>query len=256
MNTEKSSTILLSNDDGVFSEGIKALINAMRPLGNIFVVAPDGGRSGMGCSVTSQIPVRAQLIQSEPNLTVYTCTGTPVDCIKLALGNLMPQKPDLIVAGINHGSNESINVHYSGTMGIAIEGALNKIPSIGFSLCNYSPEADFSQAAQYANIISRKILKMNFPAGICLNVNIPDIQHIKGIKICRQSNGVWSEEFEQRTDPHGFAYYWLTGTMQYPEKEYIDTDKYALANGYVSIVPCKIDVTAHEQIETFSRLFL
>lgn len=241
--------ILISNDDGVAAKGIKSLAEALQPLGDIFIVAPDSGRSGQSCAITATLPVRAKLMKETPELTVYKCTGTPVDCVKLALGNLIPRRPDLIVSGINHGSNSSISVHYSGTMAVAIEGAFNRIPSVGFSLCSHDPDADFTLASKYARIISERILNEGMPYGTCLNVNIPSTNDVKGIKICRQANAVWSEEFEERIDPHNGKYYWLTGYLRNMEPDSEDTDEYALSEGYVSIVPCKVDLTDNTMFE-------
>ena len=239
---ENRPLIFVSNDDGVFAKGINVLIDIVKPFGDIFVVAPDEGHSGMSCAITSKIPIRATLLRSEIGLTIYSCTGTPVDCVKLALGNLLPRKPDLILSGINHGSNASVNVHYSGTMGIAIEGALNNIPSIGFSLSSHSSDADFSGAIKFIEKICCFALNNHLPDGICLNVNIP-VSDIKGIKTCRQAVGFWSEEFERRIDPHQGIYYWLTGFLRNGEPDAEDTDEYVLSQGYISIVPCKIDMT-------------
>ena len=254
MTSKENFLILISNDDGVFSKGINALIEALKPLGDIFIVAPDSGRSGQSCAITSTVPVRATLLKSTKGITIYSSTGTPVDCVKLALSNLLPRKPDLIVAGINHGSNASINVHYSGTMGIAIEGALNDIPSIGFSLCSHAPDADFSLASKYAYNISKLIINSGLPTGTCLNVNIPDTSNICGIKICHQAKGIWSEEFEKRIDPHNGTYYWLTGFLKNNEHNTIDTDEYALSTGYISVVPCKVDLTDYTCFDTLMSL--
>ena len=241
--------ILISNDDGVLAKGLESLIRALMPLADLFVVAPDGGRSGQSCAITSTIPIRAKLLKESNELTIYECSGSPVDCAKLALGNLMPRKPDLIVSGINHGSNSSISVHYSGTMGIAIEGTFNDIPSIGFSLCClHNPDADFTQAEYYARLITEKVLIDGLPEGIFLNVNVP-YSEIKGIKICRQAKAVWTEEFEERTDPYNGKYYWLTGYLKNREPDSEDTDEYALSHGYVSVVPCTIDLTAGNLIK-------
>ena len=243
---ENRPLIFISNDDGVFAKGINALIDIVRSFGDVFVVAPDEGHSGMSCAITSKIPIRATLLRSEVGLTVYSCTGTPVDCVKLALGNLLPRRPDLIIAGINHGSNAAVNVHYSGTMGIAIEGALNNIPSIGFSLTTHSVDADFSGTVKFVEKIVSFVLKKRLPNGVCLNVNIPDKAEIKGINVCRQAIGFWSEEFEERTDPHQGTYYWLTGFLKNAEPDAEDTDEYALSHGYISVVPCKIDITDYD----------
>lgn len=246
--------ILISNDDGVSSQGLQALIDVASLFGQLFVVAPDGGRSGQSSAITSKVPIRATLLKSEDNLTIYSCTGTPVDCVKLALGNLLPRKPDLILSGINHGSNASVNVHYSGTMAIAIEGALNQIPSIGFSLDTHLSDVSFTEAVFYAEKIIKYVLKKGLPFDTCLNVNIPNISPVKGIKICRQAKAVWSEEFEKRIDPHKHDYYWLTGFLMNAEPSIKDTDLYAISEGYTSVVPCKVDLTCYSTLNDLKEL--
>lgn len=248
MTENNKPLILISNDDGVESKGINELIKAVLPLGDIIVVAPDGPRSGMSSAITSTIPLQIKLLKKNTGLTIYSCTGTPVDCIKLGINQILERKPDLIVTGINHGSNASICVLYSGTMGAAIEGCIFGIPSIGFSLTDHRPDADFGNAAYYAALISRKILKEGLPQGICLNVNVPDTKEIKGIKICTQTEGQWIKEFYTTTDKKGEIQYWLTGEFDNFEPDNPESDEWALANGYVSVVPTQIDMTAHEMI--------
>jgi len=246
--------ILVTNDDGVNAKGIQSLIECLLPLGDIFVVAPDGPRSAQSSALTVTTPLRVKKTDEEDGLTMYVCNGTPADCVKLALNQLCPRKPNIIVSGINHGMNSSISIIYSGTMGAAMEGCVNGIPSIGFSLCSYDPRADFTKAMEYAYKITKKTLETGLPRTLCLNVNIPDTHHIiKGIKVCRQSEGYWSEEFIRREDPSGKHYYWLTGEFINAEKQNDDTDEWALENGFVSIVPVKIDMTAYEFMDDLKK---
>ena len=206
--------ILIVNDDGVTAPGIRTLIRLMKTLGDVIVVAPDGPQSGMGHAITLNSVLHAERVHVDNGDQIeYACSGTPVDCVKLAMNKLVPRRPDLCVSGINHGSNASINVLYSGTMAGAIEGAIEGIPSIGFSLLDYSHDADFSQCESYVLQIAEQILAQSLPKGTCLNVNIPNVKKeaIKGVRVCRQANGNWDEEFDQRVNPHGKTYYWLTG---------------------------------------------
>jgi 5'-nucleotidase len=248
----QSKNILIVNDDGITAKGIHNLVRAMLPLGKITVVAPDSPQSGMGHAVTIHGIIRAREydMQIHESLKSYTCSGTPVDAVKLALAHLMPVKPDLIVSGINHGSNSSINVIYSGTMSAAVEGAVEGIPSIGFSLLDWAADADFDAAAHYARIIAEKVLNNGIPKYSCLNVNIPRCQlnEIKGVKICRQAKAVWKENFEKRTDPMGHDYFWMTGTFTNLDLGE-DTDEFALAHNYISIVPVQHDLTAHHLMQ-------
>jgi 5'-nucleotidase len=240
--------ILISNDDGVFAKGLNELIEVMRLFGNIVVVAPDSARSGMSHAITVESPLRVNKLQESEGLIVYSCTGTPVDCIKLACNKLLDRLPDFVISGINHGSNASISVLYSGTMGAALEGSIHGIPSIGFSLDDYTPDADFTKAKKVVARIFQKVAEHGLPEGVCLNVNIPK-GTIKGINFCRQTKGKWNEEFEKRTDPHGREYYWMAGYFNDAETESTDTDTYALLNGFVSVVPVSIDLTAHNAFQ-------
>jgi 5'-nucleotidase len=242
-------TILITNDDSLTAKGIKALIEYMRPLGDVVVVGPDGPRSGMSSAITVSLPTRLHKVHEEEGLKVYRCSGTPVDCVKLALNVLFKERhPDLLVTGINHGTNSSISVVYSGTMGAAIEGCINGVPSIGFSLCDNHPDADFEKVQKYVFSIAKNVLDKGLPNGICLNVNMPE-NAPKGVLICRQASGLWTEEFVRNLDPNGKPYFWLTGNFTNHEPEASDTDEWALANDYIAVVPTKIDMTAYELIE-------
>lgn len=243
--------ILVTNDDGIHAGGLKALIDIARSMGNILVVAPDEPQSGMSHAITTKVPLRLRKIHVEEGLLIYSCNGTPVDCVKIALNEIGEKKPDLIISGINHGSNAATSVVYSATMGAAIEGCLNNIPSAGFSLLDFSADADFSSTRKYVTTIIKNILDHGLPKGTCLNVNIPlnKVREIKGIKICRQNKGYWKEEFDKRTDPSKKDYFWLTGSFHNVEPEANDTDEWALKNNYVSVVPVNVDFTAYESIQ-------
>lgn len=243
--------ILVVNDDGITAPGIRTLIRLMKEIGEVIVVAPDGPQSGMGHAITLDSTLHAERVHIDDGDQVeYSCSGTPVDCVKLAMNKLLPRKPDLCVSGINHGSNSSINVLYSGTMSAAVEGAIEGLPSIGFSLLDHSHDADFTHCEKFVSEITNQVLANGLPKGVCLNVNIPKLsdKKVKGIKICRQANGNWEEEFDERISPQGKTYYWLTGKfVNYDKGE--DTDIWALENNYVSVVPIMFDVTAHHAIQ-------
>ncbi len=247
----KRPLILVTNDDGITAPGIRALIEVAKTLGDVVVVAPEGPQSGMGHAITINSTLRCDQIHVDKGEQIeYSCSGTPVDCVKIAVYNILDRKPDLCLSGINHGSNSSINVIYSGTMSAAVEGALEGIPSIGFSLLDYDWDANFDAAKHYAEKIIKQVVKNGIPDGVCLNVNIPKatIEEIKGVKVCRQANANWEEELDERIDPRGRKYYWLTGVFKNYDKGE-DTDEWALANNYVSIVPVKYDLTAHHAIQ-------
>lgn len=248
MEKNKLPLILVTNDDGVSAKGLQALIEIVRHMGDIYVVAPHKSNSGKSSAITVDVPIRIKKISTEENLHIYSCEGTPVDCVKFALSNILPRCPDFIVSGINHGSNSSASVIYSGTMGAAIEGCLNGVPSVGFSLCTYDSDADFSHSISFGRIIMNNLLNKGLEQGVCLNVNFP-YGNIKGIKVCRQADGMWKEEFKLRTDPYGGDYYWLSGKFINKEKTALDTDEWALSNSYASIVPTLIDLTAHKLLK-------
>jgi len=237
--------ILITNDDGDVAKGIQVLTRLMCQLGDVIVVAPDGPRSAQSNAITVTHPIRFKLTEESEGLKKYTCTGTPTDCVKLALNEIVERKPDLIVSGINHGSNAAVNVIYSGTMGAVLEGCENGILSIGFSICDHSYNADFSYFEPFILKIASQALEKGLPRGVCLNVNAP-VGVIKGVKVARQCDGQWTKEFAKRIDPQGRSYFWLTGNFENFEPESPDTDEWALNNGYVSIVPTKIDMTAYD----------
>ncbi len=252
----KKPLILITNDDGINAPGIRTLIKLMNTLGDVCVVAPDSPQSGMGHAITINDTLyceRIKVAEDQPQ-EEYSCSGTPADCVKIAVNEILKRKPDLCVSGINHGSNSSINVIYSGTMSAAVEAGTQGIPSIGFSLLDYSLEANFKPSEKYITQIVEECLKNGLPAGVVLNVNIPKIseKEIKGIKVCRQANGHWSEEFDKRTNPLGRDYYWLTGKFVNEDKGE-DTDEWALENGYVSVVPVQFDLTAHHAIKDINN---
>jgi len=242
--------ILITNDDGVMAPGIRHLIKYMLELGDVVVVAPDKPQSGMGHAVTMTVPIRLEKINMDGVQDVFSCSGTPVDCVKLAVNKVLKRKPDLLVSGINHGANSSISVIYSGTMSAAIEGSMETIPSIGFSLLDYRFDADFRPAKKFVQRIAKNVLEHGLPKGICLNVNIPAVseKEIKGVKVCRQAKGNWEEDFDHRKDPSGKEYYWLTGQFKLHENSN-ETDVWALKNNYISVVPTQFDFTAHDVIQ-------
>ena len=247
--------ILVSNDDGITSKGIRVLVSVMKKLGDVVVVAPDSPQSGMGHAITIGQTLRLYEEDIFEDVLAYKSSGTPADCVKLAKHHVLKdRKPDLVVSGINHGSNTSISVLYSGTMSAAIEGALEGLPSIGFSLCDFSSRADFSHVEEWVEKIARQVLEHGIPKGIALNVNFPPKRNedIRGIKICRQADAKWQEEFVERYDPTGRKYFWLAGNFVNFDKGE-DNDEWAIANNYVSIVPCQYDLTAHHAISHINK---
>ncbi|NJN25420.1 MAG: 5'/3'-nucleotidase SurE [Cyclobacteriaceae bacterium] len=247
--------ILVSNDDGIIAHGLKLLIELMKDLGEVIVVAPDGPQSGMGHAITIGNTLRLSKTDHFEGITSYQCSGTPADCVKIAKGYVLKgRKPDLVVSGINHGSNTSISVIYSGTMSAAIEGAVEEIPSIGFSLCDYAADADFSHVKEHVVKIAEQVLAHGLPKGVALNVNFPPKQKaaIKGIKICRQTRAKWQEEFDRRIDPNGRQYFWLTGSFIHQDNGE-DNDEWAIANNYTSVVPVSFDLTAYHAIAALNK---
>ncbi len=254
--TQKKPLILVTNDDGITAPGIRALIGVMNEIGDVFVVAPDSPQSGMGHAITVNSTIYCDPIVIDKNAPQkeFSCSGTPADCVKMAAQEIMPRKPDLCVSGINHGSNSAINVIYSGTMSAAVEAGIEGIPAIGFSLLDYSMNANFEASKKYVKTIVENVLKNELPKGVVLNVNIPRLpeEEIKGIKICRQANAYWVEEFDKRTNPMGRQYYWLSGEFINEDKGE-DTDEWALRQGYVSVVPTQFDLTAHHFIQELNN---
>lgn len=246
--------LLISNDDGYAAKGINFLIETLRPIADILVVAPDSPRSGMGCAITPNHPLTCKLIKSEEGLKIYSCNGTPVDCIKLAVNELLERQPDLIIGGINHGDNSSVNAHYSGTMGVATEGALQGFPSIAFSLCDHSPEADFTPLKPYLVDFVFKSIAAGLPPFTCLNINFPKLKKFKGVKVCRMAKSRWTKEIAKRKHPYAGNYYWLVGETLELEPQATDTDRWALENGYVAITPTRLDVSDYHLIEVLKTL--
>lgn len=248
--TEQRKLILLANDDGYSAPGINRLMEWLTPIADVFVMAPDRARSGAAGSITSEIPITCNKISEAPGLTVYSCSGTPVDCVKLAVDEIMPRRPDLVVSGINHGDNATINVHYSGTMGAALEAAMLRLKSVAFSLCDHRLDADFTPLRPYVERITREALMRPMPELTCLNVNFPLAPEFEGVRICRMCKCLWSKEYEKYTNPRrGNSYYFLTGNCTNMEPDREDTDRWALEHGYVAITPTQIDVTAYHLAE-------
>ena len=255
---KRSPLILVTNDDGMLAKGMEALISVARKFGDVVAISSREPMSGMSHAITIKVPLRVKLVSEEPGLKRYVTNGTPVDGVKLVFNSLSDRKPDLLLSGINHGSNSSSSVLYSGTMAAAMEGAVNHIPSIGFSLLSFDPDADFSASKEVINEVIQHVVSKGLPDGICLNVNVPALpsEEIRGIKICSQANGYWKEEFEKRTDPNGAIYYWLTGFFhnREPENGGTGTDEWALKNGYASVVPINTDLTAYDVLEQMKSM--
>jgi 5'-nucleotidase len=249
--------ILVTNDDGISAPGLRALIDVMAELGNIIVVAPDKPQSAMGHAITINSTLYLNKISKENDaITEYSCSGTPVDCVKIAVNEILKRKPDLCVSGVNHGSNSSINVIYSGTMSAAVEAGIEGIPAIGFSLMDFDWNADFETIKPFIRKITLEVLEKKLPKDVVLNVNFPKLkkEEIKGIKICRQAKAIWAEKFDKRKTPQGKDYYWLAGEFVNLDKGE-DTDEWALENGYISVVPVQFDLTAHhatQQLNTWN----
>ena len=253
---KKRPLILVTNDDGITAPGLRTLVKVMNKIGEVVVVAPDSPQSGMGHAITvdDTLYCRKENIDNGPQ-TEYSTSGTPADCVKLAVNEILKHKPDLCVSGINHGSNASINVIYSGTMSAAIEAGVEGIPSIGFSMCDYSWNASFELCEKYVEIISREVLKKSSKKSIILNVNFPKMNNgskYKGVKIARQAKSYWKETFDKRENPNGRKYYWLTGEHINLDKGK-ETDQWALKNGYISIVPIMYDMTSYSEIEEIKK---
>lgn len=257
-----SRLILITNDDSISAKGIRTLARLMASLGEVYVVAPDAARSGAACSVTfTQAVELKQTREFIPGSTdapdlpprhamhFYRCSGTPVDCIKLACEQVIPRRPDLVVSGINHGDNASSSIHYSGTMGAVIEACMKGVPAIGYSLQTFDPDADFTPYEQAIVKIAEQTLSTGLPAGVCLNVNFPQVEELKGIKVARMGRGTWTSEWVSACHPYRSNLFWLTGHFDNLEPEAQDTDTWALNHGYASVVPIRIDMTAHDCLE-------
>lgn len=247
MNNERP-LILVSNDDGYQAKGINELIRVLMEFGDVVAVAPHTGRSGKGCAITSEVPIKVWKVNEEPGLKVYACTGTPCDCVKVAFESVLDRRPSMVVGGINHGDNSAVNAHYSGTMGVVIEGCMKEVPSVAFSLCSHDADADFSATLPVIRNIVAQVLKNSLPIGSCLNVNFPDSQSYAGVKVCRQACGQWINEWAPLKHPNGSDWYWLTGSFQCKDSD-ADCDRVALDNNYVTITPTKIDFTDYSLLE-------
>lgn len=246
--------IVITNDDGIGAPGIMALQEALMELGDILVVSPDGPRSAQSNAITSVVPLRLHKVKEEEGLAVYKCSGTPTDCVKMALNLIADRRPSMVVSGINHGVNTSISVIYSGTMGAALEGCVDNVASFGISIDDYSRDADMTHAAEYARKVAEWVLKNGLPRYTCLNVNVPKGKP-KGVKWCRQAQGSWKEEFERRVDPYGHNYYWLGGEFVNHEPGAPGTDQEAVESGMVSIVPVRLDMTDFGFLEKMEKEF-
>ncbi|RAV98068.1 5'/3'-nucleotidase SurE [Pseudochryseolinea flava] len=248
--------ILVSNDDGITSKGIFTLVSVMKEIGDVIVVAPDSPQSGMGHAITVGETLRLEENFIFKDVKAYECSGTPADCVKMARHFVLKgeRQPDIVVSGVNHGSNTSISVLYSGTMSAAIEGAIEGTPAIGFSLCDFNHDADFSHTQEYIKKITLQVLAKGLPKGVALNVNFPakQAEPLKGIRVCRQANAKWMEDFDVRFDPHGRRYFWMVGNFVNFDKGE-DNDEWAIANNYVSVVPCMFDLTAHQSIPVLNE---
>ena len=265
--------ILISNDDGYEARGINELIDMVRDMGDVLVCAPDGARSGMACAFTATAPLTLTQRRKEPGVEVWSCSGTPTDCVKMALAELCPRKPDVVLGGINHGDNASVNMHYSGTMGVVMEGCMKYIPSVAYSLCDHRADADFEPLRPYVRQMTQWVLTEGLPEGVCLNVNFPDPHQTslgggfgslplggdgegsyKGVKVCRMGRGTWYNEVQKCHHPRGYDYWWMVGSYHNDEPEAEDTDRWALDHGYVAITPTQIDVTAYDSFKKLTKL--
>ncbi len=245
----KKPKILISNDDGYEAKGINELVRMVRDYGDVLVCAPEGPRSGMSCAFSATVPLRLTLRHREPGVEIWSCNGTPVDCVKMALSELCTEKPDLVIGGINHGDNASVNAHYSGTMGVTLEGCMKYIPSVAFSLCDQHADADFLPMEPYVRQITQRVLHDGLPQSVCLNVNFPVGSTFQGVRVCRMCRGTWYNEVTKCHHPRGYDYWWMVGHFTNDEPDNEQTDRWALEHNYVAITPTEIDLTAYEAID-------
>ena len=252
----KRPLLLISNDDGYQAKGIRTLVDMLADYGDIVVCAPDDARSGYSCAFSATTPLTLKLRERREGVEIWSCNGTPVDCVKIALAEIVDRKPDMIIGGINHGDNASVNTHYSGTMGITLEGCMKYIPSVAFSLCDFRDDADFEPLRPLIRTITERVLSEGLPLGVCLNVNFPLVDAgqngqaspYKGVRVCRMAKGTWGSEVVKCHHPRGYDYWWMVGKYNNDEPEAEDTDNWALTHGYVAITPTQIDVTAYSTI--------
>ena len=263
--------ILISNDDGYEAKGLRCLVDMVRPLADVVVCAPEGPRSGYSCAFSATTPLLLKLRHKEPDVEIWSCNGTPVDCVKMALSQILDRCPDMIIGGINHGDNGSVNSHYSGTMGVTLEGCMKYIPSVAYSLCDHRDDADFEPLRPYIQEFTGRVLREGLPKGVCLNINFPllrdegevkseesataptdapavAVSSFKGVKVCRMAHGSWLNEVTKCHHPRGHDYYWMVGHYQNDEPEATDTDNWALTHGYIAITPTHIDVTHYDML--------
>ncbi|MCI6617600.1 MAG: 5'/3'-nucleotidase SurE [Prevotella sp.] len=245
----KRPFVLISNDDGYHANGIRTLVRMVSEIADVLVCAPESARSGFSCAFSAATPLRLKRRHNMGEVEVWSCNGTPVDCVKLALDQLCPdRKPDLVLGGINHGDNSTINTHYSGTMGVAMEGCMKYIPSVAFSSCDYREDADLEPLRPYVHRIVDRVLREGLPKGICLNVNFPVGSDFKGVRACRMTYGRWVNEVVKAHHPRGYDYFWMIGHYQNDEPDAEDSDQWALNHGYVAVTPTLMDVTAFDFI--------
>ena len=248
-------TILICNDDGIQSKGIHELVDLVHDLGDVYVVAPDGARSAQSSAMTVNAALRITEHEPYNGARMFSVNGTPVDCVKLAMHRVLPARPDLMLSGINHGSNAGNSIIYSGTLGAAFEACMQGIPSIGYSLLSHAADADFSECRSYIRDITLKVIEHGLPADVCLNVNFPARTAIRGLRVCRAARSHWTEEYAEYQDPHGNPFYWLTGKLINDEPGATDTDLYWLSQQYATIVPATPEQTALAAIPEFDKLF-
>ena len=251
---EKNATmrklILISNDDGYQARGIRSLVDMVKDLADVVVCAPEGARSGYSCAFTAATPLTLTKREEQGGVQVWSCSGTPVDCVKMALSEIVTRQPDLVLGGINHGDNGSVNAHYSGTMGVVIEGCMKYIPSVAYSLCDHRPDADFEPLRPLVAQLTRRVLDEGLPQGVCLNVNFPLVERFRGVRVCRMAKGRWIREIEKCRHPRNeYDYYWMAGAYTNDEPDAQDTDNWALTHGYVAITPTQIDLTHYDMLE-------
>lgn len=251
----KKPLILISNDDGYRAKGINSLVSMISDFGEIIVCAPEDARSGYSAAFSATTPLTLKLRDKREGIEVWSCNGTPVDCVKLACSELCPRLPDIVIGGINHGDNASVNTHYSGTMGVVREGCMKYIPSVAFSLCDHDEDANFAPMRDVVRMLVRNVLDEGLPPFVCLNVNFPKVQSYKGVKVCRMAKGIWGNEVVRARHPRGYDYFWLVGEYTNNEPEATDTDNWALVHGYVAITPTRIDITDYGTVERMRSLF-
>ena len=251
----KKPLILISNDDGYQAKGINCLIDMIRDLADILVCAPDSARSGFSCAFSAADYLTLTPRHQEEGLEIWSCNGTPVDCVKLALNQFCADRlPDMVIGGINHGDNASVNTHYSGTMGVTMEGCMKYIPSVAYSICDHRMDADFEPLRPYIHDMTARVLAEGLPKGVCLNINFPLTPSFKGVRVCRMAQGTWGNECVKCAHPRGFDYFWMVGTYTNDEPEQEDTDNWALNHGYIAVTPTQIDVTAYQAMSQVRQL--